>query len=220
MASSDSTGFHVNGWRFHQFSSSGGVLQGSSGCQLELDDGVTATLSTGATFNINGTMNVNKGALEIESSGQLTLKTGNMVIDTSGQIQHQNYQILSTTGGTITNNGLTVITCTSSEASYDLAAPVNGSRKTIMFGGEVSSSSLISIVSSSGRADIGTGAAGGTSGDRTISSSSNAHRVATNGPLKIELQATGTGHWRLLSTPFMPSHTTAASVVAFALTTN
>lgn len=200
MASSDSTGFHVNGWRFHQYSSSGNVLKGTSGCVLEMDDGVAATLSTGATLTING---------------KVTLGTSGQMIDPA--------QVISTTGGTILNHGVTVITCTSSEMSFDLAAPVQGSRKSIIFGGEVSSSSLVLIVSSSGRASIGTGAAGGTSGDRLISSSSNEHRVATalGAPVRIDLEATGTGHWKLVSPRGRASDTTGVGAVAmFTLSTN
>jgi len=52
MASSDSTGFHDVGWKFHQYSSSGGVLVGSSESVLQLNSGsviegvVTAGSST------------------------------------------------------------------------------------------------------------------------------------------------------------------------------
>lgn len=202
MASSDTTGYHENGWRFHQFSSSGNVLRGTSGCQLEMTDGVAATLSTGATLTLNGSVNLTKGTMTLDSSGTIVKPP----------------QVLATTGGTILNNGVCVLTCSSSETDYVLQPPVNGSRLDIILHG--ASSQLTKIASSSGKADIGFRAAGGTSGDRLITSSSNPHRVPARGTIKIELSATGTGHWRILNSQYQADLSTEAAVIAWALTTN
>lgn len=55
MASSDTTGFHSDGWKFHQYSSSGGVLEGSSECIL-LQGGFTRHVKQSVIDSSAGTL--------------------------------------------------------------------------------------------------------------------------------------------------------------------
>ena len=80
MASSDSTGFHDAGWKFHQYSSSGGVLEASSESVLQMNEGsrVEGVLTLGSTAVLRELQQqafVTTGGTLVEGFNSITLTT-------------------------------------------------------------------------------------------------------------------------------------------------
>lgn len=191
MASSDSTGFHDIGWKFHQYSSSGGVLEASSESVLQMNDG--ASLKGNMTLNSSGQITIATGGeLEVESGGVVQVESGGAIRD------HSIQNLVGTHPATITNYGVTIIgtVATTSTVNYHMAAPVAGARKKIVIVGN-SSSQVIVAASSATPAIMSQSSANvtatGTSGPFGLFSSS----ALAGGAFEINLSATGTGFWRI-----------------------
>jgi hypothetical protein len=68
MASSDSTGHHDVGWKFHQYSSSGGVLEASSESVLQMNEGsaIEGAPLFGSTSRLKGTLTLDSTTVKRE----------------------------------------------------------------------------------------------------------------------------------------------------------
>ena len=177
MASSDSTGFHDIGWKFHQYSSSGSVLEASSECVLQMNVGAA----------LKGTMTVGSG--------------GVITVEPLGEIRDQAKQnLVGQTDVQISAHGITFIgsVATTSSLNYSIAAPGgNGTKKTIILTGNSSTVITIAASSAAGFAVSQSSenfTATATSGPFGLFSSS----ALAGGSFKIDLMSTGTS-WRIIS---------------------
>lgn len=171
-----------------QPSSSGQIIEMSSGSQRTYKDGSILQVSSGATLNNYGTVSNSSGAVvNVDDGATLRMRSNSIVLD-------QTYSIITAaaTGGTIAQRGVCYIAPTSSETVYQMSAPQDGAMVRIVIAG--ASSVYLRIVSSSG-CPIG---GAGTSGPFCIVSDSNV-RANTPAPGSILLQSTGSARYRVIS---------------------